>query len=781
MVAFRPGASDGQPTWTSSESALIFSFVLQASDALEHTKPMPKTRSRNKSTDIVAATSAQALPSQIAFLEGGGRMGALMRSRDWTTSPLGPPATWPDTLKAAVATCLSTHFPMVIWWGPELLMFYNDAWQPILGDTKHPSGLGRPGAESWPETWPIVGMQFQNALKGVASWSEDLLLASDRRGFLEECYFTYSHSPLKDAGGQVVGVCSVVSETTSRVLNERRLCVLRDLSTAAIEATSEASSLQNLCERLIELLCRANPDVPFAIQYVTDGDDSARLCASAGIESGVFPAIVGTDDADGWGIAEVLKGRTPVVTELPSSTVSLPGGWAEPTKQIVSLPLLHSNRPAGVLVVGINSRLRLDEPYADFLRLVAAQLASAVSALQLLESERKARAVAERAVSAKDEFLAMLSHELRTPLNAIVGWMAILKRDLADVVRASRAIEVIERNARQQAQLISDLLDISRITSGSMRLNLQSVDLRLVTQAALEAVTPAAAAKNLTLQVHLDAQPQSVHGDFVRLQQVVWNLLLNAVKFTQSGGRIEVVLTEAGTNAKLRIVDTGEGIDPSVMPHIFDGFRQADASSSRIHGGLGLGLTIVKHFVELHGGRVTATSNGRGQGSAFIVELPYGDANRRVPPSPAPAAVEPADQTAQLRDIRVLVIDDERDAVMMLERFIEDRAGYVRTASTAEQALDILTRETFDVIVSDIGMPGVDGYDLIDEIRRRGLATPAVALTAFAHTDDQQRAIAAGYQAHIAKPVDLVELLGAIGRLAQTAASPSGAFASYSD
>ena len=211
-------------------------------------------------------------------------MGALMRSRDWTTSPLGRPATWSDTLKAAVATCLSSRFPMVIWWGPELLMLYNDAWQPILGDTKHPSGLGRPGAASWPETWPIVGVQFEEALRGIASWSEDLLLASDRRGFLEECYFTYSHSPLKDATGQVVGVCSIVSETTSRVLNERRLRVLRDLSNGAIDASRGGTSLRGLCETLTALLCRDNPDAPFSALYLIDGDNSARLIASAGVQ-----------------------------------------------------------------------------------------------------------------------------------------------------------------------------------------------------------------------------------------------------------------------------------------------------------------------------------------------------------------------------------------------------------------------------------------------------------------------------------------------------------------
>jgi signal transduction histidine kinase len=727
---------------------------------------MPGSNSDNHApADSVATPPAESSSSATAFLADGGRMGAIMRSRDWTTSPLGPPANWSDTLKAAVATCLSSHFPMVIWWGPELLMLYNDAWQPILGDTKHPSGLGRPGAESWPETWPIVGVQFENALNGIASWSEDLLLASDRRGFLEECYFTYSHSPLKDADGRVVGVYSVVSETTSRVLNERRLRVLRDLSNATIAITSGPTSLQDLCETLIALLCRDNPDVPFAVQYLIDGHGTARLCAAAGIDRELFPDAVVIADADGWGISEAIQSRTPVVTEFRSRTMSVPGTWAESGKQILSLPLLRLNRPTAVLVVGINSQLRLDQPYTDFLRLVAAQLVNAVSASQLLESERHARADAERATHAKDEFLAMLSHELRTPLNAVIGWTEILKHDLSDPVRASRAVEVIDRNARQQARLISDLLDVSRITSGSMQLDAQSLDFLSVIDAAVEAVAPAAEATGVTLQVRADADIRPVHGDSARLQQVVWNLLANAIKFTPRGGTIEIELIPAETHAELRVTDNGSGIDPALIPYVFDGFWQADASLSRVHGGLGLGLTIVKHVVELHGGQVTARSNGSGLGSTFVVELPYGAADQHREPGAAPRSIEAADESARLRGTRVLIIDDDRDAVMMLQRFMEDQSAFVRSATSAAQALDMLDRETFDLIVSDIAMPSGDGYGLIAAIRRRGLATPAVALTAFARSDDRQRALAEGFQAHLSKPVDVVELLATLVKL----------------
>jgi len=312
-------------------------------------------------------------------------MAALMRDFDWSRTALGDPAWWPDTLKAAVATCLASRFPMVVWWGPELIMLYNDAWQPILGETKHPAGLGRPGAESWPETWPIVGQQFQNALDGRGSWSENLLLASDRRGFLEECYFTYSHSPLKDASGHVVGVLTAVIETTDSVLSDRRMRVLRDLSAATVEAASQARSLTETCEHLLGLLCSGNPDIPFAAQYIPDGSGIVSLMCTAGIERSWLPNRVSAEKDDAWGIAKVLRDLAPVTAE---AIQTLPGGaWPEPTREILTLPLTKKGAAdlLGVLVIGINSRLRLDERYRDFLKLVASELAGSIAAIHSID------------------------------------------------------------------------------------------------------------------------------------------------------------------------------------------------------------------------------------------------------------------------------------------------------------------------------------------------------------------------------------------------------------
>ena len=341
-------------------------------------------------------------------------MGALMRTHDWSRSPLGPPACWPDTLKAAIATCLASRFPMVVWWGPELVMLYNDAWQPILGETKHPAGLGRPAAEVWPETWPIARGQFENALKGNASWSENLLLASDRHGFLEECYFTYSHSLLKDAEGKVVGVQTAVIETTDRVLTERRTRVLRAFSKATLEAAYRGKSVDQTCQALIDLLCKGNPDVPFAAQYVSEGT-RARLLCCGGIDRSLLPITIDAFDRNPWGISQVLRERTPALSEHSSIAPPLPGGaWPEPTRQLVALPLIRKGPEGdllGVLLVGINSRLRLDESYMDFLNLIASELAGSIARIQGMNEQMEHLAALKRAEAALRASEARLAEE----------------------------------------------------------------------------------------------------------------------------------------------------------------------------------------------------------------------------------------------------------------------------------------------------------------------------------------------------------------------------------
>ena len=391
---------------------------------------------------------------------------------------------------------------------------------------------------------------------------------------------------------------------------------------------------------------------------------------------------------------------------------------------------------------------------------------------RLLAREREAREQAESANQAKDDFLATVSHELRTPLTPILSWAGMLRRRTLDAPTTARALEAIERNARVQKQLVEDLLDISRIITGRMRLDVRPVELAPVVQAAIEAVSPAAEARSVRLETALDPDASVVVGDADRLQQVAWNLLSNAIKFTPEGGRVDVRLARRGAHVELSVADTGRGIAAELLPHVFERFWQADATSTRRHGGLGLGLAIVRHLVELHGGSVAVESAGEGRGTTFRVTLPRlaaraGDAaaERAEPEGGGDAVAYP-----RLEGLRVLVVDDEPDTAEMLRTLLAECGAEVRMALSAAEALRIVDGWTPSVLLSDIAMPDQDGYALIERIRAldpaRGGRVPAIALTAYARNEDRVKATAAGFQVHLPKPVEPAELLAAVARLA---------------
>jgi signal transduction histidine kinase len=421
-------------------------------------------------------------------------------------------------------------------------------------------------------------------------------------------------------------------------------------------------------------------------------------------------------------------------------------------------------------------------------RIRTAQLAAANEALQaevrrrqeaqeererLLVAEQQARAEAEAANRTKDEFLAMLSHELRTPLNAMLGWSHLLRTGKLDAATIARGLEVLERNTRSQAGLINDLLDVSRIVTGKLHLETRPTELPGVVSAAVDAVRPAVEAKGITLDVALGPAVGPVLGDPTRLQQVVWNLLANAVKFTPRGRTVAVRLEQQGTQATISVQDTGQGISPELLPHIFERFRQGESGTRRAYGGLGLGLAIVRHLVELHGGTVSAASDGEGQGATFTVTLPMlterppltNGTKRRSgqrPTTPVPGT--------GLRGLRVLVVDDEEDARDMLSMVLTQCEAEVTAVGSAREALELLASLRPDVLISDIAMPGEDGYTLIQRVRalpaEEGGHVPAVALTAYARAEDRTRALVAGYQMHLPKPVDPGELAAVVENLA---------------
>jgi PAS domain S-box-containing protein len=381
---------------------------------------------------------------------------------------------------------------------------------------------------------------------------------------------------------------------------------------------------------------------------------------------------------------------------------------------------------------------------------------------RLLEAERAARTQIERASQIKDEFLATLSHELRTPLNAILGWSHLIRRDALDPQRLALGIEIIEKNARAQAKMIEDLLDMSRIISGKVRIEPKPTEVYQALISAIESVTPTASAKGLEIQVHSDTDLGTVQADPHRLQQILLNLLSNAVRFSKQGGVIDVTATVSDDAVAIAVQDHGEGIRPEFLPHVFDRFRQADSSTTRKHSGLGLGLAIVKHLVALHGGHVEAESAGAGCGATFTVTLPLIlDRSEPLGPSsllaPLPAVQAPSTHHA-LDGIRVLAVDDEPDARNLLKVILEEEGASVTTASSCQGALDAVEECLPDLIVSDIGMPGEDGYQFIRKLRARepehGGSVPAIALTAFARPEDRDCSLAAGFQAHMAKPVE---------------------------
>lgn len=373
----------------------------------------------------------------------------------------------------------------------------------------------------------------------------------------------------------------------------------------------------------------------------------------------------------------------------------------------------------------------------------------------------------------KDEFLATLSHELRTPLTAMLGWTQLLRSGALAADEEVRGLEIIERNVLAQAKLIDDLLDVSRIITGKLRLNVRLLSLAAVIEDAIDVVRPAADAKSIRLEAVLDADAGQIAGDPDRLQQVVWNLLVNAVKFSPVGGRVRISLSRHESRSRIEVVDNGDGIDPHVLPHIFDRFRQADSSTRRSHGGLGLGLAIVRHVVELHGGEVRAASVGPGLGATFVVELPAAGIVAEEPTPRTglamPDVVVPAAEI-DLSDVRVLVVDDEPDGREAIARVLAVYHAQVATASSVREALACFAQSPPEVLISDIGMPGEDGYDLIRQVRELppgdGGRVPAIALTAFAREEDRLRAIDAGFQIHASKPAQPAELAAAVAKLA---------------
>ena len=612
-------------------------------------------------------------------------------------------------------------------------------------------------------------------------------------------------SPLRDRNGVIIGAAKIAHDITARRRAERALAEEAH-ALEVLNRVGRAVAAQLELDRVVQIVTDAATELSgaahgaFFYNVVAESDQSYRLHSLSGAarESfGKFPMPRMTEL-----FAPTFRGESVVrssdILQDPrygklEPYFGMPPGHL-PVRSYLAVPVMsHTGEVIGGLffghpepgifteraerlVVGIASQAAIAIDNARLfkdLRDREAQLkAAAAEREEILESERAARSDAERLGHLKDEFLATLSHELRTPLNALQGWATLLRQKDVTQEDLQRGLETIERNVRAQAQIINDLLDMSRIISGKLHLEVRPIQLHEIVDAAIETVQQSAIAKRIRIRTLLDSSIGLVRGDPNRLQQVLWNLLSNAVKFTPQGGRIQVVLERVNSHAEITVEDSGVGIRAEFLPYVFDRFRQADPTTSRRFGGLGLGLSIVKTLVEMHGGSVRVKSPGENLGSTFVVALPISyvqeDTRRLRQPAISTQALDTI-ELPRLDDVAVLIVDDEPDGRTLISRILEGRGARPTCASSAEEALACLQRDRFNILLSDIGMPDVDGYEFIRKVRALEsggrAAIPAIAITAYARTEDRQRSLLAGYQMHLAKPVEARELVAAIASL----------------
>jgi signal transduction histidine kinase/ActR/RegA family two-component response regulator len=819
-----------------------------------------------------------------AFLEGGGEAGALMRAFDWSATSVGPIETWPASLKTTIGTLLHSRHPMFLWWGPDLVQFYNDAYVPSFGKGKHPAALGQRGAECWQEIWPIIGPQIDDVMsRGIPSWNEDHLVPIVRNGRLEEVYWTYGYSPVFDDDGGIGGTLVVCTETTSRVLAERRVQSMRTCA----ERMSFAADSAALFDHAADAFSTAAGDVVFAMLYQIDAHATApALTRTVGLSSEAAAALHRhfrsqlescAADAPAHPMPDVVR-----VAGTP---------WPEPVSEVFVAPIAFAARaPIGYVLFGLSPRLPFDRAYRGYLRQLGEQVAQAQERIDVfrirnvVESERnnlleqapvatalltgpahvfrlanplflqivgrtnivgkayveafpelagtampgildrvyqtgepfvtqemhiplerggggpvedcffrfnlepmrsasgqvygmmavavditsqvsarktleKAQAERdslvrelERASRAKDEFLAMLGHELRNPLSPILTALQLMR--LRGVEGADNERAIIERQVKHVVRLVDDLLDVSRITRGKIELERNRVELADVVARAIEQASPLIEQRRHRLHVRVP-EDLRVDGDSGRLAQVIANILTNAAKYTEPGGDIDVHAEQQDEEVWLRIRDTGIGVSAEMLPHVFDAFSQERQHSDRSQGGLGLGLAIVKSLVEAHGGSVALRSEGTGLGTECLVRLPVAsDGASPVPEAPAAPSV------AALNGCRVLLVDDNEDAAEMLGYCLRSLGHRVEVAFDAPAALDLSTRYVPDVALLDIGLPVIDGYELAARLRQQQgwSGVRFAAVTGYGQHNDRERTTAAGFDAHLVKPIDLSEV-----------------------
>ncbi|WBB70384.1 SpoIIE family protein phosphatase [Micromonospora sp. WMMD812] len=709
-------------------------------------------------------------PALAAAFAAGGEMGRHLGAFDWGGSPLGTPARWPAALAGAVGMMLASSAQIVMFWGEDELAFYNDAYRPTIG-SKHPDALCRPARTSWAETWDVLGPLLDGVRRTGRSYrGEDHPFLIDRHGFLEETYFDVSYDPIIGVDGAVAGIFCIVNETTGRVIGARRLRALAELGSEL----ADVGTVAELGRTAAAVLERHRADVPFAQIWLRD--DAGRF-ALAGA-SGVDPATAGTSPEV---FARVGDGAEVAVADLLDP---VPAAAAD---RALVLPVTATNETVGALVLGVARRLPLTDEYRNFLDLVAAQISRAVGKQRAYEQERDRAAALAALDRAKTNFFANVSHEFRTPLTLVLGPLEDLLADSALPAAYTDRLTVVHRNALRLLKLVNTVLDFSRLESGRLAARYQPTDLADYSSRLASTFRSAIERAGMRLVVDCPPLPAPVFVDRDMWEKIVLNLVANAVKFTFDG-EIRVRVRAVDGKARLEVVDTGVGIAPGELPHVFERFHRAPEVRARTHEGTGIGLALVRDLTEMHGGEVAVTSRV-GQGSVFTVTVPFGFAHlpaERVADAggPAPAGSEQARlyvaetaiwtgaeesvatggrPTEGVRAGRILVVDDNPDLREHVTRLLSP-AWEVVTAADGAQALRLAVEGAFDLVLTDVMMPRLDGFGLVTALRAddRTRDVPIVLLSARAGSAEAVAGLSVGADDYLTKPFSGQELIARV-------------------
>ncbi|UVT17486.1 MAG: response regulator [Nitrospira sp.] len=737
------------------------------------------------------------------FLIGGGEMGERMRAFDFSTTPLGPVSAWPQSLRSAVSICLNSRFPIVLYWGKEFVSLYNDAYISIWGE-KHPWALGKPFEVAWADIWDALGPMLRRVMEtGIPSWSDDQLLVMQRHGYVEETYFTFSFGAGRDEQGEVAGIFCAVAETTQRVLHERRLAVLREL-------TADAKSPQEAATLAAQIL-DGQVDIPFALVYLLEQEGrTARLAAHTGIPSNscAAPPVVdmAIDDAGTWPLAlAVTAGAPTIVTDLARRFGPLPGRpWPEPSHTAMVWPLEKSGQSecAGLLILGVSPRRRLDESYQRYFELVAGHVATMLANGRAYEDEKKRAEALAEIDRAKTAFFSNVSHELRTPLTLMLGPLEDLKAQFGRSTSSLDAsqyqqIDLVHRNGLRLLKLVNTLLDFSRIEAGRAQVVYEETDLAAFTIDLASVFRSTIEKAGLSLIVDCLPLPEPVFVDRDMWEKIVLNLLSNAFKFTFSG-EIEIALRPSGKHVELSIRDTGTGIPDDQLGKIFERFHRVAGSQGRTHEGTGIGLALVQELARLHGGSVSVDS-AYGKGSTFRVFIPLGkshlpykhivaargktstalgatpfveEAVRWLPSEEVPeSGVQNAElaigsdfsPSSLIARSRVLLADDNADMREYVSRLLQSRFE-VQTVADGQAALEAARANPPELVLTDIMMPRLDGFGLLRALRDDPATKtiPVILLSARAGEESRVEGLEQGADDYLIKPFSAGELVARV-------------------